>query len=93
MKKSNSPDGLLNKIHDRKASVGIIGLGSVGLPLIREFSRAGFPVRGFDIDRQKVSMLASSKSYIKHIPSQDIKKLLNSGRFHATTDITRLFYA
>ncbi len=81
---------LLKKIKERKASIGIIGLGYVGLPLAREFHRAGFNVTGFDIDPQKVDMLNSGKSYISHIQSESIKNLIANDRFNATTDFTNL---
>ncbi len=63
---------LLELISSRSASIGVIGLGYVGLPLILEFCKAGFLVTGFDIDPQKIKMLASRKSYIKHIDLQKI---------------------
>lgn len=58
---------LLDKIKNRKANIGIIGLGYVGLPLAIEFVKAGFPVTGFDIDPEKIKLLKKGKSYIKHI--------------------------
>ncbi|NOX19766.1 MAG: nucleotide sugar dehydrogenase [Nitrospirae bacterium] len=79
---------LLSKIKERTANVGIIGLGYVGLPLVIEFSKAGFPVTGFDIDPKKANSLNSGRSYIKHIPSKFIKQIKN--RFQATTDFSKL---
>ena len=90
MKTKRSSDILINEITERKAAVGVIGLGYVGLPLIREFSKAGFPVTGFDIDASKVSLLNKGMSYIKHIPSADVKRFLKDGRFSATTDFKQL---
>jgi UDP-N-acetyl-D-glucosamine dehydrogenase len=90
MNKKNTTDFLLRKIRGKSASVGIIGLGYVGLPLVKEFHKAGFNVTGFDIDPQKVDMLKTGKSYIKHIPSESIKNLIGDGRFNATTDFTNL---
>lgn len=90
MNKQTVTGHLLKKIKERKASVGIIGLGYVGLPLVREFYRAGFKVTGFDIDQKKINMLNTGKSYINHIPSADIKALSKEGRFRATTDFSRL---
>lgn len=83
-------NSLLRKIKDKKALVGIIGMGYVGLPLVRTFSQAGFPTMGFDIDESKIRMLRAGKSYIKHIPSSMVAELVNSGRFTATDDMTRL---
>jgi UDP-N-acetyl-D-glucosamine dehydrogenase len=90
MNKKNNVGLLLKRIKERKASVGIIGLGYVGLPLVKEFHRAGFYVRGFDVDPKKVDMLNSGKSYIRHIPSEIIKNLTRDGRFNATTDFAKL---
>ena len=81
---------LLEKIKERDASIGIIGLGYVGLPLVREFHKAGFNVTGFDVDPQKADMLNKGKSYIRHITSESIKNLIADGRFKATTDFTNL---
>jgi UDP-N-acetyl-D-glucosamine dehydrogenase len=90
MNKKNTAGLLLKKIKEKKASVGILGLGYVGLPLVKEFHRAGFNIAGFDIDRKKVDMLNSGKSYISYIPSEYIKNLIADGRFKATTDFTNL---
>ncbi|MCI0470043.1 MAG: nucleotide sugar dehydrogenase [Candidatus Aminicenantes bacterium] len=73
-----------------KEKIGIIGLGYVGLPLIREFVGRGFSVIGFDIDEQKISMLNNGVSYLRHIPSQLVRSWLESGRFHAGTDFSKL---
>ncbi|MHC4714070.1 MAG: nucleotide sugar dehydrogenase [Planctomycetota bacterium] len=81
---------LLEKIGSLQAHVGIIGLGYVGLPLVREFAAKGFRVTGFDIDPRKVDQLNNGESYIKHIPSSLIKKLRADCRFEATTEYGRL---
>ncbi len=81
---------LLEKIRSKKAVVGIIGLGYVGLPLVREFVRGGMRVMGFDIDPSKVKSLMAGKSYIEHIPSGMVKEMVGSKRFEATTDFDRL---
>ena len=59
---------LLNKIKGRQAEIGVIGLGYVGLPLVIEFCKAGFPVTGLDIDKNKIEQLSEGRSYINHIP-------------------------
>jgi UDP-N-acetyl-D-glucosamine dehydrogenase len=81
---------LLRKIQDRKALIGVIGLGYVGLPLVREFTRGGAKVLGFDIDQSKVKSLLEGRSYIEHIPSSVVRDMLAGGRFDATTDFRRL---
>jgi UDP-N-acetyl-D-glucosamine dehydrogenase len=71
-------------------TIGVIGLGYVGLPLIREFIKQGFSVIGFDIDEYKINKLNVGESYIKHIPSAMIKEWNTSGRFKATLDFNLL---
>jgi len=73
-------------IRDRTARVGIIGMGYVGLPLMRTFCGAGFNCLGFDIDETKVEKLNAGRSYIKHIPSTLIKRVVEEGRFRASAD-------
>jgi UDP-N-acetyl-D-glucosamine dehydrogenase len=75
-------------IKARKAVVGVIGLGYVGLPLVRLFAMEGFRVLGFDIDSAKIEKLKRGESYIKSIPNALLKKF--SKRFDATSDFTRL---
>ncbi|RME41670.1 MAG: nucleotide sugar dehydrogenase [Planctomycetota bacterium] len=77
-------------VRNRTASVGIIGMGYVGLPLARTFCAAGFTCLGFDIDRRKVDALNAGRSYIKHIPSDLIRRLVHEGRFRATAEGTSL---
>jgi UDP-N-acetyl-D-glucosamine dehydrogenase len=74
----------------RAARVGVIGLGYVGLPLLRAFADKGFTVVGFDVDPEKVAKLARGESYIRHIPAETIKSLVESGRFRATTQFDAL---
>ncbi|MCU7514088.1 MAG: nucleotide sugar dehydrogenase [Bacteroidota bacterium] len=81
---------LLEKINDRTAVVGVIGLGYVGLPLSLEFALKGFNVIGFDLDGKKIQFLSEGKSYIKHINAEKIKLAVESGRFTSTTDFSRL---
>lgn len=81
---------LVELIESRDARVGIIGLGYVGFPLAIAFSRKGFRVTGFDLDPVKVDMLDQGKSYIKHIPAEDIAEITQSGKFHPTTDFAQL---
>lgn len=80
---------LIERILQRRARVGIIGLGYVGLPLARCFGDNGFAVLGFDIDAAKVSRLAQGESYIGHIPATAIQKMRQAG-FEATDCFTRL---
>ncbi len=82
--------GLQQCIKNKKAVVGVLGLGYVGLPLVREFASAGLSVKGFDIDPKKVRVLNSGRSIIKHIPHSQVKKIVSSGLFKATVDMSRL---
>jgi UDP-N-acetyl-D-glucosamine dehydrogenase len=81
---------LLAKLDSKEAIIGVIGLGYVGLPLVREFTRGGATVMGFDIDPEKVRFLKAGKSYIEHIPSSLVKQIIDTGRFTPTTDFDRL---
>ena len=81
---------LLKKIENKTAVIGIIGLGYVGLPLALEYALKGFKTIGFDIDERKIPLLKSGKSYIKHISEDKIRKAVNSKKFYATSDFTRL---
>ncbi|MBD2772966.1 nucleotide sugar dehydrogenase [Iningainema tapete] len=77
---------LKNKIENKTAKVGIIGLGYVGLPILVAFAKKGFSVVGFDIDKHKVNQITQGNSYIRHIPSEDLSNDLIS----ATSDMALL---
>ncbi|MBM3295106.1 MAG: nucleotide sugar dehydrogenase [Candidatus Aminicenantes bacterium] len=81
---------LMTRIKNREAAVGVIGLGYVGLPLVKAFLKKGFRVLGFDIDPAKVEMLSRGRSYIKHVSALDLRKSLSNKMFDATTDFRRL---
>src|SRR5262245_54451924 len=83
-------DDLLEGIRSRKARIGVIGLGYVGLPLVLRFGEERFSVIGFDIDPEKVSKLNAGQSYIHHIQSSRLETLLKSNQFEATSDFKRL---
>ena len=81
---------LRQKIDENSAVVGVIGLGYVGLPLLRAFFQAGFPVIGFDIDEKKITALKAGKNYLKHLGEGFVEELAGSSRFNATADFGRL---
>ncbi len=81
---------LVEKIKNKEANIGVVGLGYVGLPLLMEFVEKGFRTIGFDIDDQKVEKLNAGKSYIKHIDEARVKKVRDSGLFEATSDFARI---
>ncbi len=83
-------EALEQKIRDKSAIVGVIGLGYVGLPLLNAFIKAGFKTMGFDIDQKKVDALLQGQSYIKHIPAEMIGQWLTSKQFTPTSDMSRL---
>jgi UDP-N-acetyl-D-glucosamine dehydrogenase len=83
-------DELLRRIESRRAVVGIIGLGYVGLPLAMAVARARFPIVGFDIDPAKIAKLNGGISYIDAAPSAALADFVSEKRFEATTDFARL---
>ncbi len=85
-----SSQKLLDLIQDRTATVGVIGLGYVGLPLVLLFSESGFRVIGFDVDDRKVDALHRGESYIRHIGPERVAAAFSGGRAEATADYERL---
>lgn len=81
--------GFLDRIENRTAKIGVVGLGYVGLPLVLRFSDEGFQVTGFDIDETKVEALNQGRSYISHIRPEAIKQASGAG-FVATSDMGRV---
>lgn len=78
------------KIHAKKAVIGVIGLGYVGLPLAVEFGKVGFPVIGIDIDQRKVESLNKEISYVQDVPTEEVSQLVRAGLLKATTDFSVL---
>jgi UDP-N-acetyl-D-glucosamine dehydrogenase len=81
---------LAELINTKHAVIGVIGLGYVGLPLIRAFTEAGFRCMGFDVDQSKVDKLTAGQSYIKHIDAAGLATLIKEKKFEPTADMTRL---
>ena len=79
---------LEEKIRTRRARVGIVGLGYVGLPLAVEFAKAGFTVTGIDISEEKVRRINAGDSYIADIPTSTLAPLVKAGKLRATTDFS-----
>jgi UDP-N-acetyl-D-glucosamine dehydrogenase len=81
---------LLERIRNRTAVVGIVGLGYVGLPLAMEFAKAGFRVIGYDVSERVVNLLNGGKSHIQDVPASEVAALAAAGLFEATFDESRL---
>jgi len=77
-------------IRTKQATIGVIGLGYVGLPLVHAFTASGFRCVGFDVDQSKVDKLKAGESYIKHIDSVAISRLIREDKFDPTADLSRL---
>ena len=88
MKDTSTKSELIQKLSAKKATIGIIGLGYVGLPLALRYAQIGYKVFGFDIDPEKIETLNSGNSYIKHIPSEIILQAVNKD-FEATNDFSK----
>jgi UDP-N-acetyl-D-glucosamine dehydrogenase len=86
----NQAEALRRKITERSIVVGVMGLGYVGLPLVREFCTSGIRVIGFDIDAQKVRLLKAGKTYIEHLPGDFFRQLIRQGLFRPTSDMSEL---
>src|SRR5215204_3950913 len=78
------------RITDKKARVGVIGLGYVGLPLVVEYANKGFEGIGFEVDERKAKQINSGVSYIGDVPSGRVKEMVSQKRLRATTDFSHL---
>ncbi len=81
---------LRKAIEEKRARVGVIGLGYVGLPMAVEFAKEGFEVAGFDLDVSKVKSIRAGKSYNLDVESADLAAVVKRGAFRATTDFEEL---
>lgn len=83
-------DELEKKIKDKKAKIGIIGMGYVGIPLGLEFAGTGFSVTGFDKDSARVKEINSGKQVMKHIPAKSMKEFVKKNNGSSTTDFSEI---
>ena len=81
-------ENLLNKIEKKEITVGVVGLGYVGLPLAVEKAKAGFKTIGFDVQEEKVKMVNEGHNYIGDVVDDDLKKIVEQGMFKATSDFS-----
>lgn len=79
---------LLNKIKCKEITVGVVGLGYVGLPLAVEKAEAGFKTIGFDVQKEKVDMVNAGHNYIGDVIDSDLKKIVEEGMLRATSDFS-----
>ena len=81
---------LLAKIESKRAVIGVVGLGYVGLPLVVEFARAGYRVLGFDVSERVVAGLRAGRSHIQDVPSDALAAHIAAGLFEPTTEMGRI---
>jgi UDP-N-acetyl-D-glucosamine dehydrogenase len=80
---------LIQKLKAKKAVIGVVGLGYVGLPLSVAYAEEGYPTIGFDIDQLKVDAIAKSECYLKHFGEDYLVKAVEKG-FYGTTDFSKI---
>ena len=80
----------IKNTEEKTLTVGVIGLGYVGLPLVLSYAAKGYYVTGFDVDLKKISALEAGESYIKHIDSGPIAEYVADGRIKATSDFEKI---
>ncbi|MEX0788237.1 MAG: NAD(P)-binding domain-containing protein [Anaerolineales bacterium] len=81
---------LIRRFKTRRAVVGVVGLGYVGLPLAAVLGEGGYEVVGVDVDAKKVAALSRGESYLPDVPSERLRPLISGGRFRATTSFSDL---
>ena len=86
MQKTNSFAKLLNLLKGKKATIGIVGMGYVGLPLAIAYAETGFKVLGIDIDKNKVNKINNSTSYINHIANEKLRSIVDANLLKATNN-------
>jgi UDP-N-acetyl-D-glucosamine dehydrogenase len=90
LSKESFIDGLVARFRNRTAVVAIMGLGYVGLPLVKALNDAGFKVVGFDIDAEKIAALKDGRTYIRHLSADLFSGAISRGRFLPTTEVSQL---
>ena len=83
-------ESLINKINNKEAVIGVVGLGYVGLPLAVEKAKAGYKVIGFDVQQVRVDQVNSGINYIGDVVDQDLADMIKDGQLQATTDYARI---
>ena len=81
---------LIAKAESRKALIGVVGLGYVGLPLVAEMAEAGYQVLGFDVTQRIVDTVNRGVSHVQDVPSERLARYVKAGKVSATTDLSRM---
>ncbi|WP_414050002.1 nucleotide sugar dehydrogenase [Macrococcus animalis] len=87
---NSNANNLIEKFTNKTATIGVLGLGYVGLPLAVEKAKAGYKVIGFDVQDEKVDKVNAGENYIGDVLPEDLAKLVSNKQFSATTDFTKL---
>ena len=90
VKPSDTATALIERLKNRTATIGIVGLGYVGLPLARAVHESGYRVLGYDVDQRKIDRLNAGEMYLKHLGEDLAQTLAASDRFEPTADVGRL---
>ena len=85
-----SMNSIKKKLMNKTATLGVVGLGYVGLPLAVEKAKAGFKTIGFDVQESKVEMVNAGKKYIGDVVNEDLEEIVKSGLLSATTDFAQV---
>ncbi|MBU8915095.1 nucleotide sugar dehydrogenase [Bacillus sp. FJAT-29953] len=86
----NKTSILKHKLQNKTATLGVVGLGYVGLPLAVEKAKAGFNTIGFDVQESKVQMVNNGENYIGDVVNEDLEEIVRSGFLSATTDFAQV---
>jgi len=81
---------VITAISAKRAHIGVVGLGYVGLPLLAEFARSGYQATGFEVDENKAAQINAGDSYIGDVAASLVKELVENKRLRATTDFDHL---
>ncbi len=87
---TSTKETIMSRIASRDATVGVVGLGYVGLPLALAFAKAGFRLIGIDVDQSKVTELNNGRSYIEDVSSDELASAVDEGLFYASCDYSEL---
>lgn len=83
-------ENLLNKLNEKNATIGVVGLGYVGLPLAVEKAKAGYKVIGFDVQQERVDMVNKGQNYIGDIVEEELAEVVKNNKLICTTDYSKI---